>query len=147
MDLKTIKKYFSEVSFGIEKEGEVFEICELPCMYFPYKSVEFIPKYEQYFKGVKIALFFFPFRRDDPTKNVSDWLIDEIIDWSKSRGLIINDSDNTPIVLDGTGWSLGRPAGTFVWSLSRKYKDDIIVRNCDWHVLPAPTDDYYFDAD
>ena len=147
MELETIRKIFSKVSFGIEKDGEVFEICELPFMSFPYKSIEYVPEYELYFKGVKIGLFFFPFRKEDPTKKVSEWLIDEIIDWCKDNDLIIQE-DNSPIILDGTYWSLGRPAGTFVWYMQRKYGDDIIVRNCDGQILPPPLpDSYYFDAD
>lgn len=148
MELETIRRFFSSLCGSIEKDGEVFEICELPFMSFPYKSIEYVPEYEQYFKGVKIGLFFFPFRKDDLTKNVSEWLIDEIIDWSKSRNLIIREPNNSPIILDDTDWTLGRPAGRFIWYLQRKYGDTIIVRNCDGQILPTPLpDSYYFDAD
>ena len=147
MNFEAIWKLFPELFFGIEKDGEVYEIREPHYMSFPYKPIEWIPDYEQYFNGVKIGLFFFPFYRNDPTKNVTGWLIDEIIEWSKDNDLIIQDSKGEPIVLDGTYWSLGRPAGRFIWYLRRKYKDKIIVRNCNWHILSTSLDEYYFDAD
>lgn len=147
MNFETIRKLFPKLYCGIEKDGEAYEIRVPYYMGFPYKSIEWIPNYEQYFNGVKIGLFFFPFYRNDPTEKVTGWLIDEIVEWSKSNGLIIQEPDNKPIILSETSWSFGQPAGYFSWDMRRKYKDDIIARNGDWHILPTPLDEYYFDAD
>lgn len=116
-------------------------------MRLPYKSIEFVPDYEQYFNGVKIGLFFFPFYRNNPTKKVTGWLIDEIIEWSSNNDLIIDDSNDNPFILDGTFWSLRRPAGDFIVTLRKKFDYDFVVRNCDGVILPPPPPGYCFDSD
>ena len=115
-------------------------------MRLPYKSIEFVPDYEQYFNGVKIGLLFFPFYRNNPTKKVTGWLIDEIVERSQKCELIVGDSDENPIVLDGTYWALGRPSGSFIRYIRRKHKEEeIIFRNCEWKILKPLPDGYCFD--